>query len=442
MLKQRIKYWLFSNKFYKYFIKPFDRILYPVVNASELKEERSENSVPLNKIPNVADLYNRDWMETLEDMKEVFGMDEKSFHRKKWEFNHILYSLKKLGYLYPENKGLAIAAGREQIMYYLAHKISKMVGIDLYEGNYIGGEDEMDIPENPEKYAPFLYPEENLELIKMNALDLELKDNSFDFLFSASSIEHFGDSENIIKSLREMYRVLRPGGAAVITTEIRLNRLACNIPNTRIFKVPDLLNMIEEAGFIISRDEIDIKPEGHYLDNWVKLPEEVYKYPHVILRFFRSIFTSLSIVCIKPGNDVHKGEWKKRTEFPLLKYNGEINVDIDRREYRNGDTAKLKIALKNNGNFKWFSGGMSHRTAIGVKLLDMNGNEVDPGYGEIVIPSDVDMGERIEFQAEIPVKGEPGEYQLLIDLKRELVIWFHEKGSKPFKTKISISKDI
>ncbi|MEZ4873232.1 MAG: class I SAM-dependent methyltransferase [Bdellovibrionales bacterium] len=76
---------------------------------------------------------------------------------------------------------------------------------------------------NPSKYAPFSYPKERLTLQHEDAQNLSFKDNQFDFVFSFSSIEHFGSRETIEKSMREIQRVLKPGGYAVISTELIVN---------------------------------------------------------------------------------------------------------------------------------------------------------------------------------------------------------------------------
>lgn len=430
-IKEIYEWIVYSNKVYNTVFKPFDKILFPIVNWQDLKKERQENPVPLNKIPNVADLSNPEWVSILEDMKDIFHMDENHFHRKIWEFTHIIYSLRKLGHLHPENTGIAIGAGREQILYYLAYKVRKIVGIDLYEGNYLGCEDEPDIPENPQKYAPFHYPENHLELKQMDALDLKYPDNTFDFVLSASSIEHFGTLEEIERSIQEMNRVLKPGGACVVTSEIKLNRLCGGVPHTRIFDIREFIDLFTRNGFEMNENELDVKIEDHFFNNWVKCPQEVFKLPHVILRFLRSVFTSLSLAFVKPGDEVKKGDWKQDVAFKPFKYDSELEVSPAAVSVKQGQSLPLNLNIKNMSSFHWYTHGMSHRIAVGVKLLDEEGAELDGGFGEIIIPEEIPVGKSFEFSAQLSINLKPGKYQLYFDLKKELVTWFNEKGQTP-----------
>jgi ubiquinone/menaquinone biosynthesis C-methylase UbiE len=45
----------------------------------------------------------------------------------------------------------------------------------------------------------------------MNGLTLRYEDASFDSVFATSSIEHFGDYDDVRKALSKIRRVLKPG---------------------------------------------------------------------------------------------------------------------------------------------------------------------------------------------------------------------------------------
>lgn len=99
----------------------------------------------------------------------------------------------------------------------------------------------------------------------MDARRFEFEDESFDFVFSASTIEHLGSREGSKVTLIEMHRVLKPGGALVLTTEIKLNRLGRDITHTKIFAVEPLLELYEKCGSELKDKEVDMQVENHYL---------------------------------------------------------------------------------------------------------------------------------------------------------------------------------
>lgn len=436
--KDLFDYILFSNKFYRILLAPFDRIEFPVVNKDELVKKKQAEPVPYNKIPNVADLTNETWGKVLHETRDFLGMAPENFHRKRWEHIQIIYILQQEGFLHPENVCLSVGAGTEHTLFYLTHKVSQVVGVDLYRGEYYGQEDEPDTPLHPDKYAPFLYPQEKLELRNMDARNLEFESNSFDFIFSASSIEHFGSIKDIETALKEMYRVLKPGGALALTTEIKLNRLGRDIPNTKIFAVESLIQLYIKCGFELKEEDINIEIEDHYLYNWIKLIREIYKTPHVILRFLHTIFTSFSTLLIKPGDEVKKAHSGKEFQCTPMDYSHKLDIKLENSTLAKKQSAFLTIAVKNTSNFRWYTEGGSHRIIIGVRLLDQHGNFLRE-LKEIFIPQPtVEKEAEVCFQAEYKLRIKRGAYKLFFDIKRELVTWFHEHGSTPCVLDIEI----
>ncbi len=422
---------VFSNKFYNAFLNPFAKVLFEFVPTCQLKEERRE-CLPLNKTCHVADIYNPEWKQTFSEIK--LDINEHNFHRKDWEHTQIIYSLKKLNLLTPRSTGLAVGAGRESLLYYLTYKVKKIFGMDLYEGFYYGGEDEKDIPLAAEKYAPFPYMPEKLHLRHMDALKLGFSDSTFDFIFSASSIEHFGTKKSIAKSLLEMYRVLKPGGAVFITTELKLTSLGTRLPRVKPFFLKELLVLAQEAGFKTPGD-FDLRIEKEYFTNWVKLPEEIHKRPHVILRFFNTVFTSIHIVLEKEGHMAIRGD-ETFSEIPDFQYHSQIKVALAKESVATGGDVQLDITLFNRCNFKWIHTGFSHRIALGIQLLSLQKSVVDRDYGTVLLPCEVKPGETLRFSASLKAPREQGTWFLRFAMKKELVLWFPEKGDSVSDVKI------
>ena len=59
-------------------------------------------------------------------------------------------------------------------------------------------------------------------MLQMNATQLLMPDDSVDFVYSVSSIEHFGGLRVALAHVREAARVLKPGGVLAFSTEFVL----------------------------------------------------------------------------------------------------------------------------------------------------------------------------------------------------------------------------
>lgn len=157
-------------------------------------------------------------------------------HRKAWEFGKLLAAFEKLGVMQPDAVGLSVGAGTERPLFYLASTVKKMIASDLYVeqlGTWGWGAGFL---ENPAAHSPFPYREEGLEVVNMSGLDLRYPDDTFDFVYTLSSIEHFGGHEAARQCMREMARVVRPGGVVCVVTELQLS--VASAPD--IFTYPDL----------------------------------------------------------------------------------------------------------------------------------------------------------------------------------------------------------
>ena len=176
-------------------------------------------------------------------------------HRKDWEWAMGILAMRRFGKLNKNSIALGIGAGKELVLFYLANHLGRVYATDLYGGKEWENFAPADFTKDPKKYAPFHYDESALTALRMDATRLDFAPNSFDAAFSFSSIEHFGGENHsgALKSLKEMQRVLKPGGIAVIATEYILNDK----------DAPDLVNQFYNRHTIYS-DLID-KLEGMHL---------------------------------------------------------------------------------------------------------------------------------------------------------------------------------
>jgi SAM-dependent methyltransferase len=156
---------------------------------------------------------------------------EQRVERKLWEFGLLALFLDDVRRLHDGTEALAVGAGREVILFWLANRVGRVLATDIYgEGDFSHREADAAMLADPSTLAPYPYRRERLEVRRMDARRLELADESFDVVFSLSSIEHFGSPAQIGRAAAEMGRVLRPGGHAFIVTECFVRRSPLDRP--------------------------------------------------------------------------------------------------------------------------------------------------------------------------------------------------------------------
>jgi SAM-dependent methyltransferase len=137
-----------------------------------------------------------------------------------------LIAMKRFNKLNEHSLVLGVAVGTEPIPFYLANKVKHVYATDLYgELEKWNKSAPSNFLNNPHKYAPFPYREDALTVLKMDGTKLEFPSETFDIAFSFSSIEHFGGRNHAgaFQSMKEIERVLKKDGIAVIATEYIIN---------------------------------------------------------------------------------------------------------------------------------------------------------------------------------------------------------------------------
>ena len=183
----------------------------------------------LNELANLQKWVDPEWLRVHLRLSEYsvdkhcFSKEKQFAYRKGWEWTQTIYGLELLGAIRPDVRGLGVGTGREPLLFYLADRIGEVVGTDLY-GNpkwsaHGGREANTAILNDARRFCPRPFDHSKLRLMVMDGTDLKFDDNSFDFVWSLSSVEHFGSHKAARKSLREMRRVTRPGGFVVVATE-------------------------------------------------------------------------------------------------------------------------------------------------------------------------------------------------------------------------------
>src|ERR671933_761244 len=226
--------------------------------------------------------------------------------RKEWEWAMGIIAMSRFNRLNKNSVALGIGSGKEKILFYLANNLSHVYATDLYIDKKWEEETPTDFPENPAKYAPFPYKRDALTALRMDGTKLEFPSEKFDIAFSFSSIEHFGGENHsgALRSLREIERVLKPGGIATITTEYIINdKKHPEFFNrqtifSHLFDKLVALQLVEPLDLRITSKTLDTVADFFSVDvHWDDIDEDYKRnHPLIVLRVRNILFTSLMLV--------------------------------------------------------------------------------------------------------------------------------------------------
>ena len=195
---------------------------------------RRPKKLHLNGLVNVTAYEDERWLSLFDELgsysydHHIFNSRQQpEVYRKGWEWTQTIYGLEQLDMIRPGHTAIGIGAGRECVIYWLVDRLARVVATDLYGNEKWSGAGGVEanpaVMENPQAFCPRSVRLDSLEFRIMDGTDLSrFQDNTFDIAWSLSSIEHFGGHERAADAVREMARVVRPGGVVVVATEFLL----------------------------------------------------------------------------------------------------------------------------------------------------------------------------------------------------------------------------
>lgn len=225
-------------------------------------------------------------------------------NRKTWEIGMALISLEKTGMISEDKEILGIGVAKEQTISILSNQVKRVFATDIYLDPGTWHEwYEKDILVDPKKYMDANYNNRRVVWQHVDGRELPYEDNSFDAIFSCSSIEHFGSEEEIRKSIEEAYRVLKPGGVAAISTEYKISGDGNGFHNVQLFDEERLNNIwLNNIGWNL-KDKIDYSlDDTEYIDFERSIHDKHYRetaHPHIKLDNGSYRWTSIHLTLVK-----------------------------------------------------------------------------------------------------------------------------------------------
>jgi SAM-dependent methyltransferase len=245
----------------------------------------------------------------------MFGADYPKGHeyRKHWEVVQAARTFRYAGLLNDRSEMLGIGAGNEPTVFWLTNHVGTVHATDLYLSE--GWEESANVQMliDPGRNWRGEWKPQRLVVQHMNALDLRYEDESFDGVFSSSSIEHFGDLSDVRRSIEEVRRVLRPGGIFSVSTELLLEGSASGLPGILMFnwdQIEDLAAgwdwvgevrreppQVAPVSFLKAAEVVSAHFDQYGEIIWDKLhwPE----YPHIVLESHGLTWTSVHLALRK-----------------------------------------------------------------------------------------------------------------------------------------------
>lgn len=252
-------------------------------------------TISLSKVANIKDFNDAEFREIFSKYNYLgtkqfpqAADDVKLQNRKTWEIAMAMYSFDKLGVINENAEILGIGAAKEETISMLSNHVKRVFATDIYlDGGSWQHWYEKELLVDARPLMSSNYNHKRVVWQHVDGRDLPYESNSFDGIFSCSSIEHFGDESDIRKSIEEACRVLKPGGIAAISSEFKISGDGNGFANVQLFD-EDRINKVWLDGIDWSLVEmIDYElDDTEYIDFERSISDKEYQmvaHPHIKL---------------------------------------------------------------------------------------------------------------------------------------------------------------
>lgn len=214
----------------------------------------------ISKLCSATDWDDPAW---LAEAEEIFhDRSGPAYHHRNmgvWLQTQMQRGLRELDCLRDSAEGLLYMAQRHALIWSLANHVRKLVVADNY-----GERGDRAMVENPTSVAPIPFAADRIEVV--DTRDMPFGDGAFDFV-CVPNISSLGSAEMVIRGVREVARVVRPGGTIALGYASRVD--AAEQHNTprravQMLTAASGCDLVEEPDFRISEETLDGIGEGDW----------------------------------------------------------------------------------------------------------------------------------------------------------------------------------
>ena len=282
---------------------------------------------------------------------------------------------------------------------------------------------------------------------------LPFPDETADAVVCYSALHHVPNWPAV---LREIYRVLRPGGTLVLNEPGRgHHRQPGSITQVERFDVVEqelparmLARACRQAGFsrsIIrpvamitggrSRLLAAIPLKRHSIGLFFK--KQLSRFVATILERAYNLITPFHVVVALKGLASPDSRRPDTLRAHFREVQGPRSLVV-------GRPGRIRVRILNNGITRWLArldNSLPGKVRLGISIVTASGRITDLDFLRLELPHDVAPGSEVVVQGDIPAFHEPGVVHLRLDLVAEWITWFVEHGSVPYYYDIEVKSE-
>ena len=202
------------------------------------------------------------------------------------------------------------------------------------------------------------------------------------------------------------------------------------LPRTELIE-----DLIPGAGFRLAGGDFHFATSRATLEGLVELPRDIDRRPHLVLRRWRTYFTSAALFLEKPvppgtpaGRQAARGEEVAVGLPPLLR--ARLTVTPQAVAVPPSTRYALTCRVENTGHAAWPARSPDGfgLVRLGAHLRRPDGGTAIQDYGRADLPRDLVPGASASIAIELDAPAERGPYQVELDMVREGVTWFSRRA--------------